>query len=109
MRLRRSIPPCTYSDRGLCEELVPAVAQIVGEEQVEQIPPMSGTEDFGYFTEQVPGMFAFLGAGKPGNAPLHNAHMILDERVFGQGAAIYANVAVSWLLKHQTEGEKKNE
>ncbi len=101
--------PCTYSDRGLCEELVPAVAQIVGEEQVEQIPPMSGTEDFGYFTEQVPGMFAFLGAGKPGNAPLHNAHMILDERVFGQGAAIYANVAVSWLLKHQTEGEKKNE
>ena len=51
----------------------------------------------------------FLEQENRGNAPLHNAHMILDERVFGQGAAIYANVAVSWLLKHQTEGEKKNE
>ena len=101
--------PCTYSDRNLCEELVPAIAQIVGEEQIHEIPPMSGTEDFGYFTQQVPGMFAFIGAGKPGNAPLHNAHMILDESVLNLGAAVYANAAMSWLMRHKGEGERENE
>lgn len=92
--------PCTYSDRELCEELVPGIREIVGEENVHQIPPMSGTEDFGYVTKEVPGMFAFIGAGRPGNPPLHNAHMILDEDVLPVGAAVYANTAVSWLEKH---------
>lgn len=58
---------------------------------------MTGTEDFGYVTEQIPGMFLFLGAGKPGNAPLHSPRMVLDERVLPIGAAIYANLALQWL------------
>ena len=89
--------PCTYTDEKLCRELVPYIQEIAGTDKLKQIPPMTGTEDFGYITQEVPGMFLFLGAGKPGNAPLHNAHMVLDEEVFSEGAAIYANVAVSWL------------
>ena len=88
--------PCTYTDEKLCRELVPYIQEIAGTDKLKQIPPMTGT-DFGYITQEVPGMFLFLGAGKPGNAPLHNAHMVLDEEVFSEGAAIYANVAVSWL------------
>ncbi len=45
-------------------------------------------------------MFAFLGAGKAGNAPLHSPRMILDEDVLPIGAAIYANTALSWLRDH---------
>ena len=54
-------------------------------------------------------MFAFIGVGKPGNAPLHNAHMILDESVLNLGAAVYANAAMSWLMRHKGEGERENE
>ena len=47
--------------------------------------------------EEVPGMFAFIGAGQPGNAPLHNPHMVLDEEVLPLGAALHAYTAISWL------------
>ena len=63
---------------------------------------MTGTEDFGYVTQEIPGMFAFIGAGKPGNAPLHSPQMILDENVLPLGAAVYANAAVSWLEQNKT-------
>ena len=78
----------------------------MGEDNVKQIPPMTGTEDFGYVTEQVPGMFAFIGAGAPGNAPLHSPRMVLDEAVLPIGAAVHANVAVSWLRDHGREKKK---
>ena len=62
---------------------------------------MTGTEDFGYVTREVPGMFAFIGAGSPGSAPLHSPHMVLDENVLPLGAAVYANAAASWLEQNK--------
>ena len=93
--------PCTYSDEALCRELVPFAEEILGKENVCQIPPMTGTEDFGYITREVPGMFAFIGAGQPGNAPLHNPHMVLDEEVLPLGAALHAYTAISWLASRR--------
>lgn len=95
--------PCTFSDEALCREAVPYIGEILGEENVHQIPPMTGTEDFGYVTKEVPGMFAFIGAGKPGNAPLHSPKMILDEDVLPLGAAVHANVAAAWLEEHSAK------
>ena len=89
--------PCTYSDAGFCSQVVPYIREVTGEDGVRQIPPMSGTEDFGYITAEVPGMFGFIGAGRPENAPLHSPQMVLDEDVLPIGAAIHANVAASWL------------
>ena len=89
--------PCTYSDAGFCSRVVPYIREVTGEDGIRQIPPMSGTEDFGYITAEVPGMFGFIGAGRPGNAPLHSPQMVLDEDVLPIGAAIHANVAASWL------------
>lgn len=97
--------PCTFTDEALCAQLVPALGEIVGQEQVHNIPPMTGTEDFGYVTREVPGMFAFIGAGKPGNAPLHSPQMVLDEEVLPIGAALYAHAAASWLAQHGKEKE----
>lgn len=93
--------PCTYSDEALCRELVPFAEEILGKEHVCQIPPMTGTEDFGYITREVPGMFAFIGAGQPGNAPLHNPHMVLDEEVLPLGAALHAYTSISWLASRR--------
>lgn len=57
--------PCTYTDEKLCRELVPYIQEIAGTDKLKQIPPMTGTEDFGYITQEVPGMFLF-GSGKTG-------------------------------------------
>lgn len=98
--------PCTLTEERICQEAVPYIEEIVGRDNVEKIKAMTGTEDFGYVTERVPGMFAFIGAGEPGNAPLHSPKMVLDEEVLPKGAAIYANVAVSWLNLHGEEKRK---
>ena len=92
--------PCTLTDESLCGELVPYLGEVLGSDNVCQIPALSATEDFGYVTEKIPGMFIFLGAGAPENAPLHSPQMILDEDVLPLGAALHANVAISWLNTH---------
>ena len=95
--------PCTLTNELLCQELVPCLREVLGGSNIHQIPAMSGTEDFGYVTEKVPGMFVFLGAGAPGNAPLHSPQMVLDEDVLPLGAALHASAAMSWLTAHKTK------
>ena len=101
--------PNTYSDEKICREFTPFIGQVVGSEKLRRIPPMTGTEDFGYVTAEVPGMFIFFGAGKPGSAPLHSPQMVLDEDVLPAGAAIYANVAAGWLAEQSRKENKKDE
>lgn len=96
--------PCTLTDEALCRQLVPHICEITGADRVHEIPAMTGTEDFGYVTQEIPGMFAFIGAGKPGNPPLHSPFMVLDEDVLPIGAAVYANTAASW-LKDQKDAD----
>ena len=92
--------PCTYTDEGVCGDLLPAVKEMAGEENVSETSPMPGTEDFSYVAEAVPSMFLLLGAGGPDAYPHHNPRMVLDESVFYKGAALYANCAMEWLNKH---------
>ncbi len=91
--------PSTYNDSDLCDEMLPFIREIC--QEVEEVDCMAGTEDFGYVSEKVPGMFMTLGAGKPGAYPMHNPNMVLDESVFKLGAAIHANCAFEWLRTHQ--------
>lgn len=92
--------PCTYTDDTVSNELLPAIAELVGEENIQKAGPMAGTEDFSYVAEEVPSMFVCLGAGGPEQYPHHNPRMVLNESVLFQGAAIYANCAIEWLEKH---------
>ena len=96
--------PCTNTDETICRQMLPHIGEITGMDRLHKIPAMTATEDFGYVTEQIPSMFLFLGAGKPGNAPLHSPQMILDEDVLPTGAAIYANVAMQWLNEAAVKG-----
>lgn len=92
--------PCTFTDETVTKELLESVAEVVGEENIQEMPPMAGTEDFSYVAEEVPSTFLILGAGGPDQYPHHNPRMVLDESVFYQGAAIHANCAMEWLNKH---------
>lgn len=89
--------PNTYSDDEFCDALLPYIREVVGPDNVIAAPPMKATEDFGYITEQVPGMYLSLGDGEADWAPMHNPWMMLKEEAFAKGAAIYANCAAEWL------------
>ena len=95
--------PSTFVDAELTEELLPFVKEIAGEEKViMRHRPMSGSEDFGYVSEQVPGVFMFLGAGSVDSYSIHNPNMMLDESVLVLGSAALANAALKWLKKSET-------
>lgn len=64
------------------------------------------SEDFSEFSERVPGVFIFLGAGnrqKDTDYPHHNPRFNIDEDVLVQGVAMFVNGALNYF---QREGEQ---
>lgn len=54
--------PVTYNNEKLTLQMVSSLQKAAGESNVIQIPPDTGSEDFAYYLEKVPGMFFFVGA-----------------------------------------------
>lgn len=93
--------PSTYNDEKLTDTIVRYAAEVAGDDNmIFKNMPMSGTEDFSYISDKVPSVFMKLGAGKPGNYPMHNPNVILDEDAMPIGAAVLANCAIEWLKSH---------
>ncbi|MDA3626955.1 M20 family metallopeptidase [Saccharopolyspora sp. WRP15-2] len=92
--------PVTVNDDTEAEFLADVVREVHGEERFTWGPqPVTGSEDFSRVLEEVPGAFAFLGAGPPGqdleNAPYNHSPLALfDDGVLGDGAALYAELAL---------------
>jgi len=92
--------PSLYNNETLCEQIVPFVQEIVGENHLQvDAEPLAGTEDFSYISQQVPTMFMWAGSNGLGdnNYPLHNPNIILDEGVIPLGVAVVVHSAISWL------------
>lgn len=77
-----------------------AARKLYGEEDVREMPPLMGSEDFSMFTQHVPGIYCFLGSNCPGHdAPHHNDRFNPDESVLQRGAALAAQFAYDYLAK----------
>ncbi len=92
--------PVTVND---AEELAFAeqtVADVLGDGRYVAAPdPLTGSEDFSYVLEQVPGAFLMLGACPPAADPFsapfnHSAQAIFDDDVLPDGTALYAELAL---------------
>ena len=58
--------PATINNPELTSQVVPSLIRAVGKENVFQIPPTMGGEDFSLFSNIVPGFYYRLGMVKPG-------------------------------------------
>jgi len=58
--------PATINNRELTKQMVPTLYKVVGKENVVELPPTMGGEDFAYFANEVPGFFYRLGMVAPG-------------------------------------------
>jgi metal-dependent amidase/aminoacylase/carboxypeptidase family protein len=73
---------------------------VLGEGRFVAAPnPLTGSEDFSYVLEQVPGAFVILGAVPAGadlvTAPYnHSAEAVFDDDVLADGTALYAELAL---------------
>jgi hippurate hydrolase len=68
-----------------------------------------GAEDFSYVLQRRPGAMSFLGVCPPGEHPArahacHSNRMTLDEEAMSVGAAMYASLAIDYLVSRERDG-----
>lgn len=77
-----------------------AAVRLYGADVLREMPPVMASEDFAYYQEHVPSVFAFLGATNPSlgiTALNHNDHFTVDEAALQRGTALYVQFAVDFL------------
>lgn len=80
---------------------------VIGEDNVFEMTPVMGGEDFSYYLQKVPGTFFFTGAGNPeigASYPHHHPKFDIDEKGMLIAAKTLAGAAVQYL---QTEAAKQ--
>lgn len=64
--------PITFNDPALTNRVLPSLREAAGDTNVKEQKPMTGAEDFGFFAQNVPSFYFFLG-GKPKGQKLEAA------------------------------------
>ena len=76
------------------------IMKIFGEDVLYSIPPIMAGEDFGYYINEIGGLFVFMGGGFTDGRkvwPQHSGHFDIDESCLPMSAALYAQYAIDWL------------
>ena len=94
--------PVTSNDPALAERMAPTLERVAGKGNVSIAQQTTGAEDFGFFQQQVPGLFVFLGVVPKGVkradvAPNHSPKFFADEGALPVGVRTLANLAVDFL------------
>jgi amidohydrolase len=92
--------PVTVNDADELAFAAQTVTDVLGHGRYVTAPdPLTGSEDFSYVLEQVPGAFLMLGACTPEVDPFtapfnHSAEAVFDDAVLPDGTALYAELAL---------------
>lgn len=94
--------PVTANDEALTARMRGSIERAVGAEHVQVAPLITGSEDFSYFQERVPGVFLFLGI-TPRNedwtkaAQNHSPRFFADESALPNGVRTLSSLALDFL------------
>jgi amidohydrolase len=94
--------PVTVNHPHLTEAMLPTLRRTAGAEHVVLVPKITGSEDFSFFQQLVPGLFFFVGVTPPGTdpataAPNHSPRFQVDERSLLLGVRALAQLACDFL------------
>jgi hippurate hydrolase len=85
--------PAVYNDESLNEKAKILAEQFMEKENVEETEKRMGAEDFGYYSQLIPGCFYRLGTGnrqKGISAGVHTPHFNIDENAIEIGMGMMA-------------------
>jgi hippurate hydrolase len=97
--------PVTSNDAAELTFAEETVAAVLGDGRYIAAPdPLTGSEDFSYVLEQVPGAYLMLGACPPDSDPFtapfnHSAEAVFDDAALPDGTAVYAELALRRLTQ----------
>lgn len=103
--------PVTFNDVDVTERMVPSLQKAAGKDQVIQINAVTGSEDFGFFEQAVPGLFFFVGAmpadQDPTKVPAHHTpDFMIDESGMLTGLKAMLNVTVDYMYLNNVPKKK---
>lgn len=88
--------PPVVCDEALTKTCRGLLSEVMDEDRIVSIPgPKMGGDDFAFFAAEVPSCMVRLGSGKKGfDAPLHSSRFRFDEKVLGDGTALFSHLLV---------------
>ncbi len=96
--------PSVINDSKLVGRMKPTIERIAGDAGIYPLLPITGAEDFSYFSNEIPGLYFFIGAVAPGvdhetspgnHSPLFDVH----EPAMQIGVRAFAHLVVDYLQK----------
>ena len=102
IEISESYPGCR-NDPAMTDLVRRSAGRILGPENVlELTEPSLGTDDFGYFSDAVPGCYYYVGVGSEARgftAPNHNPRFAADPAALPLAAALHVRMAVDYLME----------
>jgi amidohydrolase len=94
--------PVTFNNVALTSEMLPSLQKSAGIENVMLIPAKTGSEDFSFFAQKVPGLYFFIGGLPKGKdpktaSPHHTARFAIDDSAFKTGVNALCNLVFDYM------------
>lgn len=94
--------PVTVNNKYLHEHFKKVAGDILGENNIKEMQPLMGSEDFSFFAEQIPAYYCFIGMRNESLHPFQPSHspsFTINEDVLPIGAVLQASLATRYLLE----------
>ena len=93
--------PVTFNNPELTMEMLPSLKKTAGADKVVLKPAKTGSEDFSFYSQKVPGLFFFLGGLPKGKdpktaSPHHTAGFMIDDASFKTGIKAFCNLVFDY-------------
>ncbi|HET7500146.1 MAG TPA: amidohydrolase [Kofleriaceae bacterium] len=99
--------PVTINHPGLTAWSVPRLVRAAGQDRVSEGKKLTGSEDFSYYQQRIPGLFYLVGVTPPDHehaAPNHSPRFYVDEAGLPVALRSLATLAASYLATPYTPG-----
>lgn len=103
--------PVTRNDPELTESMKHVLDRFALGQKARVIPPITASEDFSYYANEIPGLFFALGVapegrGKGSAAPNHSPFFVVNDAVMHVGVKTLASLALEWLAQNPTRSSE---
>jgi amidohydrolase len=93
--------PVTVNDTGLTRIMLPSLQKSAGASNVLLVPAITGSEDFSFYAQKIPGLFFRLGGAAAGSdpkaaAPHHTPEFLIDDAAFKLGVITFCNLVFDY-------------
>lgn len=94
--------PVTFNNEALTEMMLPSLQKAAGKENVLLVVPETGSEDFSFFAQKVPGLYFYIGGLPKGKDPKtsashHTPEFFIDDSGFKTGVSAFCNLVFDYM------------